>query len=247
MDKKLLFLLVGSLVYCTLTFNTTPQTISTTIDLSKNNLCSEDICDVEVILPKTFNIVYNSFNSYNPYCDTSSAVKFSEVATHFGLDQDEETFKLVLGQILLESGAKQYYQPNHPKEGQLVVSSADAIGFTQILPSTAYGYMKKKITPEEVDCFIELGATDFSFAYNDDYSKKEKINMAREWLSNETNNIIMWGKIMSSKLESKPIMDALISYNAGSLGLRRFLNLGKKQEEHKYILGIKTRLKYVNT
>ena len=135
--------------------------------------------------------------------------------------------------------------PN-PKEGQLVVSSAGAIGFCQILPSTAYGYMKKKISYEEMDCFKDLGGTNFEFAYADTSSKKEKVIMAKEWLTDETNNIIMWGKIMSAKLEKVSILDALIAYNAGGAGLNRFLDGGNSQENHKYILGIKTRLKYVN-
>jgi hypothetical protein len=212
-----------------------------------SNIESEVVCiEPQIQLPTNFNEVYTSFKSYNPHIDSSSAKTVAEVSNHFGLSKDDRTFKWVLGQLLLESGAKQYYQPGHSRCGELVVSSAGAIGFSQILPSTALGYMQKKITHEEADCFYELGATDFSFAYNDTLSKKRKKEMAKIWLENETNNIIMWGKIMGSTLDNKPLMDALISYNAGSLGLRRFLNLGNKREDHKYITGIQTRLKYVS-
>ncbi len=199
-----------------------------------------------VILPENFNYIYEAFKNYNPYIDSSSAIKVAEVANHFGLSDDSETLRWSIGQLLLESGAKQYYQPKHPKEGQLVVSSAGAIGFCQILPSTAYGYMKKKISYEEMDCFKGLGATNFDFAYSDTNSKKEKVIMAKEWLTDETNNIIMWGKIMSAKMESVSLMHALIAYNAGGAGLNRFLDNGNTQESHKYIKGIQTRLDYVD-
>jgi len=219
------------------------QKQSTQIDetLDYDTSCAEEV----IVLPHNFTIVYESFKSYNPYIDSASAISFANVANCYGIS-DNETLKWSLAQILLESGAKQYYQPTHPKEGELVVSSAGAIGFTQILPSTALGYMIKKVSSDDVECFNELGATDFSFAYKKDCSKSDKIILTKEWLKDENNNIIMWGKIMSLELESKPILDALISYNAGSLGWKRYLNAGNIQEEHDYIKGIRVRFKYID-
>lgn len=207
-----------------------------------DTLCVKEI---KSNLPVHFDIVYESFKSYNPYTDSSSAISFANVVNAYGLS-DIETLTWSLGQVLLESGGKQYYQPTHPKEGELVVSSAGAIGFTQIIPSTALGYMIKKVSDEDKNCFDELGATDYSFAYNDSYSNSKKLKMTREWLTNENNNMIMWGKIMSSKLKSKTIFDALISYNAGTNGLNKFLKAGNTQNQHKYIKGIKARLDYIN-
>jgi hypothetical protein len=195
-------------------------------------------------IPKEFSFIYTKFKKYNPYVDSSTVFKFSEVAQFYGLT-GEKTLEWCVGQILLESGAKQCYQPGHPKEGRLVVSYADAIGISQILPSTAYGYMVKRVEPDEVDCFYGLGATDFSFAYDEELSKVEKIDLAREWLSNETNNIIMWGKIMSSKLKKAPMIDVLIAYNSGIVGLRNYIASGKSKYEHKYITGIMGRINMV--
>lgn len=199
------------------------------------------------LLPINFCTVYESFKSYNPTIDSSSAIKFAEVADHFGISEDHETFKWVIAQILLESGAQHYYRSQHPKEGKLVISSAGAIGMCQIVPGTAYGYMVNKIPQEDMDCFIEMGGTDFSFAYNDKLSKKQKINMAKTWLQNETNNILMWGKIMSCHLEAYDIEHALISYNAGPRGLKRFLKVKTEKKKHEYIKGIESRLKYVKS
>jgi hypothetical protein len=205
---------------------------------------SYSICVEENYLPDNFLIIYNSFKKYNPYVDSITALRFTDVVKCFGLN-DKETIIWSIGQILLESGAKQYYQPTHHKEGELVVSSAGAIGFAQILPSTAYGYMIKKVSEEDKECFRELGATDFSFAYSKMYSKTKKINMTKVWLMDENNNMVMWGKIMSSKLKTKPIIDALITYNAGTGGLNRYVNSCRLKIKHKYIRGIKDRLSKV--
>ena len=106
--------------------------------------------------------------------------------------------------------------------------------------------MVKKVSFEDKDCFKELGATDFEFAFSKECTKKEKIAMARVWLENENNNMVMWGKIMNDALNKIPLIDALIAYNAGAYGLSRYLNAGNTQHQHDYIKGIKTRLKYVD-
>lgn len=235
-----LFLISSLLLFSNNTYNPNYLRTQLTEVIEEDTLCIE-----EVSLPPNFEMIYTAFKSYNPYIDSSSAFSFTNVVNCFGLNEFE-TLRWSLGQVLLESGAKQYYQPTHPKEGQLVVSSAGAIGFTQILPSTAYGYMIKKVSEEDKEYFKRLGVTDYSFAYNSNYTKSKKISMCKKWLTNENNNMVMWGKIMSSKLKSKSILDALISYNAGTAGLNRFLNAGNTQTQHKYIRGIKTRLKYVN-
>jgi len=211
----------------------------------KPNLSSEFVLS-ENLTPSNFSRVYNSFTNFNSSVDTASALKFTEVANDFGISEDEETFKWVIAQILLESGAQQYYKPGHPKAGELVVSYADAIGFCQILPKTALYYMTDKLTSSDFKRFKALGATDFTFATSDKLTKVEKVLKAKDWLTNETNNMIMWGKIMNYKLKRKPLIDALIAYNAGSTGLYRYLKSGGKREDHDYIKNIKTRFKYIN-
>lgn len=193
---------------------------------------------------KNYKIVYKSFKNFNPYVDSLSAMIVTNVINEYSLVTDKESLKWLIGQILLESGAKQHYQPTHPKEGQLLVSSGGAVGFTQILPSTALCYLTKKLSDTDKIIFNKLGATDFSFI-NNKLSHDDKINMTRVWLENETNNIIMWGKIMSSKLKNKTLKQALVSYNAGDGGLRKFISNGNDINKHKYILGVREKIKYV--
>lgn len=201
--------------------------------------------DVVDDLNKYHKTIYNSFKNFNPYVDSSSAIIVSRVVEKYSLVKNSEDLKFLIGQILLESGAKQYYQPTHPKEGQLVLSRAGAVGFTQILPSTALDYLIKKLSDGDKIIFNELGVTDFSFINDSKLSHSDKISMTRTWLENETNNIVMWGKIMSSKLKTKSLIEALVSYNAGDGGLRRFISNGNNVNKHKYILGIRERMEYV--
>lgn len=196
-------------------------------------------------LPENFTIIYESFKTYNPYVDSSSALTVTKVSNYYGLSKDSLTLKLSIGQLLLESGAKQYYQPTHPKEGRLVESYAGAIGFSQILPTTAYGYLTKKMSQNDIELFKYLGATNFSFVNDKSLSKSKRVKMTRKWLENETNNIILWGKIMNSKLKQRNIYHALITYNAGTGGLIKFLNTGRTINSHAYIKGILSRLSYV--
>jgi hypothetical protein len=193
---------------------------------------------------KGFEVVHKSFVKYNPYTDSTTSMKFYEVCDHDGLNANEEMLNLSIGQILLESGAQQFYSEGHKKHGELVVSSADAIGITQILPSTALYLMKKKIKKKDVEEFKALGAEDFSF-HKIKFNKKKKLHLARIWLEDETNNIIMWGFIMNRKLKVKSHRDALVSYNTGDAGFNRYLRSGGTTNNHPYMRGIMSRLRYI--
>jgi len=205
----------------------------------------EVIDDCKVELPPRFNKINKSIKKYNPEIDTLTVIKIIEVSNHYGFSSNNYRFRWLIGQILLESGAQQYYRSKHPNSGKLVISSAGAIGITQILPSTAYHYMLNKITYEELSCMYELGITNFDFVNDKTISKKEKINKCKEWLSVIDNNIIMWGCIMNHHLSDYNLKNSLISYNAGRGGLRKYLSNGNVNTNHDYIKGIKSRLKYV--
>ena len=69
--------------------------------------------------------------------------------------------------------------------------------------------------------------------------------LTRNWLSNETNNIALWGKIMSDELKRRSLMKALVSYNVGPCGMMAYIDSGNTVVSHEYIRGIKSRLKYV--
>jgi len=188
-----------------------------------------------------FNFVKERFIEFNHEVNDSTVLRFIEISEHFKLDSTNEMFNLFVHEIILESGAQQYYQSTHPKEGQLVTSYAGAIGIGQIMPNTAFSFLKRIVDSTEM---YNLECENFNWITKDNgmYSPnnpetREKII---EWLSNENNNIALWGVIMRYSLNknNNNVYHALISYNAGGVGLRSFLNSGRDPNTHSYIKGI---------
>jgi len=211
----------------------------------KFNETNNDTLSTDNELNSRFDYVFHRFKVFNPDLDTSTVILFNNVCTHYKLDTTEEMFELCVGQILLESGAKQYYQTNHPKSGKLVVSSAGAIGITQIMPATAYGNLKNYVSDDDIKDMLDLGCTPFNHIIDSTCGKSDGIKLSREWLKDERNNIILWGFIMRKKLNKRPSMlKVLVSYNAGTTGMIKFVNNGGLLNLHKYIKGIKIKLKY---
>lgn len=191
-------------------------------------------------LPKNFDKVFSTFNNYNNHNDTSLAITFCKVSEFYKLDTNKFIFEWLLGQVLLESGAQQYR-----RNGDLVLSCTGAVGFAQILRSTSIGYLRKTITKSDSSIFKNMGVTDYSFVNNKKYCKSKKWGKAKIWLSNEINNVTLWGKIMSSELKSRTITNALISYNIGPSKLKSYLGAGNSGMLHHYIVGIKNRMNHI--
>lgn len=190
-------------------------------------------------LPEKFDKVYNAFKTHNKNVDSALVIKFCETSKLYGLDTNERVFNHLIGQILLESGAKQYDTDNN-----LISSSVGAIGVGQIMKKTSLWYLTNKLNDDDILIFNIIGVSDFSFI-NEDYDEETKWDMIKDWLSDETNNIVMWAKIMSHKLSKKPLYKALLSYNIGDTGLIRYLESGNSQHDHDYINGIKSKLSYI--
>lgn len=196
---------------------------------------------------KGFDSIYTSFKRYNPSIDTLSIKNFTNVVNHYELNKDKRVLKYLIGQILLESGGKQYYPERYKKKcGQLVVSPTGAIGFSQILGSTGLDCMVRLLKSDDKREFYQLGAKDFEFAYDKTLTKRQKIVLTKEWLSDEVNNMIMWGFIMKYNLKKRGIINALVSYNVGIGGLNKYIREGNKPYDHEYIRGIRKRLSYIN-
>lgn len=198
----------------------------------------------QVELPDNFEKVYKSFNSYNEDVDTSTAIIFCNVATLYNLTEDEVEFEWLMGQVLLESGAAQYTTDRRGNK-RVLTSPTGAVGFGQILRSTSILYLQNEITLRDSLIFAMIGVTDYSFVNNDSCTKMEKWGMARNWLSDERNNIALWGKIMSGELKRRSLMKALVSYNVGPGGMCDYINEGNSLVMHPYIKGIRSRLRYV--
>ena len=209
-------------------------------------LIDSDSTNTEKInISDNFDYVYSRFKVFNPELDSSTVITFNTVCEHYRLDTTVEMLGWCVGQILLESGAKQYHPSSHPKGGQLVKSSGGAIGISQILPSTAYGYLKKYVTDEDIVEMTELGCTPFDNIISETCTKTRGIELSREWLKDETNNLILWGYIMRQKLNKRPnILKVLITYNAGTSGMNTYLNNGGQLGDHSYVKGIRYKLNY---
>ena len=194
-------------------------------------------------LAKDFDYIYKSFKKYNPEIDSLTVKNFTKVVNHYNLNKNRVDLEYLLGQILLESGAKHTYTKRYKdKFGKLVVSNTGAIGFSQILGSTGLDCMVRLLKIDDVNEFYKLGTTDFKFAYDETLTKSCKIKLTKKWLSNKDNNIIMWGFIMKYNLSKRKILKALVGYNIGMGGLRKYLRDGNELSEHHYIVGIRRRL-----
>lgn len=244
--KNLLDLIMIVLVVIGL-FRATDPVVTEYVQPTIEDSCTdEEVCE-EVVNPSVqtwFDYTFDRFEIYNRDIDTASVELFIRVADHYGFTKDSVQYRLVVGQILLESGANQRYFKGHPYEGKLVVSYAGAVGRTQILPSTAYHFMSKILSKDDVKTFKHFGASDFSFATDDNLSRYQKIAKAKEWLSNSENNIIMWGYIMKHNMSKtgNNIIKSLIAYNAGRGGLNLFMKRGNSIYSHDYVKGIYNRL-----
>ena len=202
----------------------------------------KEVVVVESTLPTNFDYIYKHFKVYNAEIDTETVILFNNVCSHYQLDTTQKLLDLCIGQILYESGAQQHYVSNHRKEGELVQSYAGAIGIGQIMPNTAYGIISKLSTKDAAE-MLELGCTPvYSIRYSDDVRKHSKA-----WITNKTNNLIMWGHIMKTNLSKRPNMyKALVSYNSGTGGMIRFVNNGGSVYRHKYVIGILNTLNVVS-
>jgi hypothetical protein len=128
------------------------------------------------------------------------------------------------------------------------VSTGNAVGITQIVPTTAFHYLRNVVGKDNKDMFFELGATDYDFIFNYkryDFVKDGKriINQqgreeAKTWITNETNNLILWGFIMKHTLEcnNNRIINTLIAYNIGGGGLTQYIKAGNDTNKHEYVV-----------
>jgi hypothetical protein len=189
-------------------------------------------------LPYGFTYVYERFALYNAKIDTNTVIKYIEVVDAFNMREDTTHFDWLIGQVILESGARQF-----DNDGDVIRGTSGEVGMTQIMPSTALGLLSEIHDPTVL---YDLGASDFSFTSKKSIDKKEKLALTVKWLSKTNNNLILWGFIMSDNMRRNGILKGLVAYNAGIGGMRKFIGLFCKPEEHKYIQGIKDTLQYVS-
>jgi hypothetical protein len=179
--------------------------------------------------------IHSILSSYNPDISDSTVSSFAEIVYFYYLDNNK-TLSMCMSQILQESTAR-----HTDNNGNIIVSSGNAIGITQIVPSTAFYYLRNVLDNQDRLEFLYLGATDFSFVY--EYPKTEKCyegeirNKIINWLEVEKNNQILWGFIMHHNIYQNnfSIEHSLIAYKDGNGFLQKWINKGKSVYNHSYI------------
>jgi len=185
-----------------------------------------------------FEYAYPRFKTFNENIDSSTVWKFSKVLVYYRLDSTDHYRDMYTGQLLLESGARQY-----KSDGDLLVGLAGEIGFCQIKPSTCLSYLER-YTDSLMIKDDYLGSTDdFTFVYDNTIPNDVKVNKCKNWLSKVRNNLIMWGFITRIDLDKKgDVNTQLVSYNMGTAGMYRYKRNGGSINGHTYIQKIKAKL-----
>lgn len=190
--------------------------------------------------------VKSGWSHWNKEISDTTVRKFVEVATHFDFI-DHPKFEYFVAQIVHESGAQQYYRSTHKsKAGQLVVSSGNAVGITQITPTTAFHYLRYVVDSLDFTNFERLGASSIKQIQQKSYKTNSKgkryicsetRKMINEWLTSETNNLILWGYITQHYLNQRGdnVDRVLVAYKDGSGYLNKYLKDGKSPSDHSYV------------
>lgn len=189
-NKLLIFSLILFIPFLTNNFRIYPDTYSKTT--------KKEITENE-------KFVLNSFKYYNKNIKIETVRKFIEVCDSFELTKN---IKTLTAQICLESGAKQTIN------GEIIESSGNALGICQVTPYTAYLFFKNVISNNDT-LLRQLGGTDYKNILNIKDKKLRRIKI-QEWLSNETNNLIMYGYLMNHCMKKYGgLKNSLVVYSKG--------------------------------
>jgi len=229
--NKVLFLsLFVSTALVTSSGNT--SSLNTIVNAHTYSDSTKVVKDSVIKVDDNFDFAYKAFRYYNSEIDTETVNQFIRVCEFYNFDTTKTTFKLFVGQILIESGAKHY------KNGNINIGGGGHIGIAQISPKSGLAIMTKYVTNDDFKTFRYL-SNDSTMVKPTTYSQSVK------WLSNKNNNLIFWGYIMSRNIRLLPAENALVRYNAGPGGYQSYVNSGRKIHNHHYIIGIKSKLSKV--
>lgn len=187
-----------------------------------NSVQPENDTQYDRIFVENVELAHNAFKLYNPLIADSTAINFVRITKNYGLF-DEHNFEKCIGQICLESGAK-----------QKAFSKGNAVGMGQIVPTTAFDVLSK-MSDEDRARMRSLGATSIEWAKKGKYTVVEKEDgtqrrfispslrkKAMDWLSNETNNLLLWAHIMSRMSSERGFDYALLAYRLGKGGAKDY-------------------------
>jgi len=184
---------------------------------------------------------------YNPEVTDETANDLLVAIEEYNLDESLEMFSYSIYQILLESRGRQY-----DDKGNILTSSANALGITQIKSSTAFHYLSMEMSQKDRDRLVELGADPIKFGPKDKVYRAEsdegktfwttpdktKKKVAK-WLENSTNGIMLWGYIMRHNIDKHGFYNALVIYSAGKGGWQHYKSNHSSIYGHSYLKGIR--------
>jgi hypothetical protein len=192
---------------------------------------SNDV-DTSIYNTDNFKFAEKAFKFYTKVVDTSIIEQLIKVSDYYGLD-DNHTFKMCVGQIMVESGG------NHYKNGEVIVGHGGHIGMSQISPTSGLAVMKKIVTDDDFEIIKRLSGDTLM-------AKPKTHSESIEFLSNVNNNLVFWGYLMGRNIKLGSIEGALVRYNAGPGGYKNYVNSGEVVSNHLYIRKIKNKLSKIN-
>jgi len=185
------------------------------------------------ISTKNIELAQHAFRMYNPSIFDSTILNFIRISKAYGLSRDQDVFRKCVSQICLESRAK-----------QSAISSGNAMGMGQIVPTTAFDVLHK-LTADDRAKMASLGATSTIWALHGKYIVVEDSVQGRRlvlssalrtktisWLKNENNNLVLWAHIMSRRSAKKGFDKALLYYKMGEGAASKYTG---SPREHPYI------------
>jgi len=177
--------------------------------------------------------IKKEIQNFNPNVSLNTIKNFTETVNYFELNQNKREFKLLLSQILCESRFKQY------KAGQILKSNANALGICQIVPNTAYHYLRIMKNSDELYILKDLNCENITKDFNYYLPNNQQIQDITKWLNIEKNNFVLWGYIMKNHLKEKnSLTNSFIAYNAGDGFYNNFIQSGGNPEKFSYVIRI---------
>lgn len=174
-------------------------------------------------------LVSSFFGRYNNDLHQSTVDNFMSVAHAYGFSSDEDLFLDCIHQICLESQAKQSSR-----------SGSGAMGIAQVTPTTAFDFIHK--CGDKVRHKMDsLGASSMTWAIKGEYSYtndslhrpylgRQLRKKAVDWLSDERNNLIVWGAMMDRNLSKLDKERAFLCFHLGARGLEKYKGSPHKHE-----------------
>ena len=257
MKTRHLFLIAVTLLSITIfAFNDSEEAVKATMAQNSSELSGleEAILSMESArFNKRKAEIHKDLLVYNKDAKQSTAENILLAIEAFDLDETEKMFDYSICQLLYES------RGIHMEGGELLASSANALGIGQIKSTTAFHYLKKVMSESDRLVLDSLGGDYIKFGPKDKVSKviradntvawvtpnktKKKV---KKWMENEINSTLLWGYIMRHNISKYGHTNALVMYSTGKGTWIRLKDAEFDMNSHSYMRGIRKVEKVLN-